>query len=805
MDRLLLDLRFALRQLRRRPLFALAAAGTLALGIGAATAVFSVADAVLLRPLPYPEPERLVVVQALAGGREIGTSEPEYLDFRAETLVFEGLAAVAPTSTLLQSSGRAERVEAAGVTRELFSTLGVAPVLGRVFDESETRPGGDRVVVLSHGLWRSAFGGREEVLGRGIRLGADLYRVIGVMPPGFAFPGDETRLWVPLRIDEAEPWERNNHYLGVVGRLGPRVGLDQAGDRVAAVFRRGLESYPDMYPIEEPFEVEVRSLLEHRVGATRPALLALSGAVLLLLLIACANVAHLLLGRAAARAEEVGLRAALGAGPSALVRQFLVEGAALSLLGGLAGVGAAWLGLRGLLALYPEALPRAREAALDGRALATAALLTLLAALLFGLAPARHGLRSSLRSRLARSAGSGRGRRLHVASQNALAAVLLVGAMLLIRSFATLLSVDPGFRWDRTLTATVHLPALEYPEAPQVAAAYQELLDGVRALPGVAEAGAVWDLPTVGGAGSSSWSLVVEGRPAASVSEAPDYSPQYVTPGAFEALGIELVRGRLVEGGDLPGRQLVAIVNETMAHELWPGEDPLGKRFRMFPEGNPWLTVVGVVADVRQRGVAEVPRGEMYFPHRQSFEGAYGSPREMTLVVRHTIAVAALAPALRQVAESLPGPPAVFDLRTLEEVRSLGLARERFLVALFGLFSAAALALAAVGVYGVLAWEVARRRRELGVRMALGAAPARLLGSVVGRGLGPSVAGLAVGLAAALALGRLLSGLLYGVEPWDPASFATVAVTLTLVATAASLLPARSASRTDPAAVLRGE
>ena len=805
MDRLLLDLRFALRQLRRRPIFALASAGTLALGIGAATAVFSVTDAVLIRPLPYPEPERLVVVQALAGGREVGTSEPEFLDFRAATTVFEGLAAVAPTSTLLQSGGRAERLEAAGVSRELFSILGVAPALGRVFDESEDSPGGDRVVILSHGLWRSAFGGQGEVLGRGIRLGAELHRIIGIMPPGFSFPSDETRLWTPLRIDEAAPWDRNNHYLGVVGRLRPEVGLEEAGDRVGALFRRGLETYPDMYPTEEPYDVEVRSLHEHQVGAARPALLALFGAVLLLLLIACANVAHLLLGRAAARGEEVGLRAALGASRPALLRQFLVEGAAVSLLGGLAGAGAAWLGLRGLLALYPEALPRAREAALDARALGAATLLTLFAALLFGLAPALHGLREGLRSRLVRSAGSGRGRRLHVASQNALAAVLFVGAMLLIRSFAALLSVDPGFRWDRTLTATVHLPALDYPEPPQVAAAYRELLDEVRALPGVGEAGAVWDLPTVGGAGSSSWSLVVEGRPAASVSEAPNHSPQFVTPGAFETLGIELVRGRPFDDGDLPGRRFVAIVNETMARALWPGEDPLGKRFRMFPEGNPWLTVVGVVEDVRQRGVAEDPVGEMYFPHRQSFEGAYTSPREMTLVVRHTIDPAALAPALRRIAESLPGPPAVFDVRSLDQVRSLGLARERFLVALFGLFSAAALALAAVGVYGVLAWEVARGRRELGVRMALGAAPARLRGAVLRRGLGPSLAGLAVGLGAALALGRLLSGLLYGVEPWDPASFATVAITLTLVAAAASLLPARSAARTDPAAVLRGE
>jgi putative ABC transport system permease protein len=804
MDRLLLDLCFALRQLRRQPLFALAAVGTLALGIGAATAAFSVADAVLLRPLPYPEPEGLVVVQALSGGREVGTSEPEYLDYRAATEVFAGLAAVVPTSTLLRSAGQAEPLRAAGVTRDLFSTLGIAPSLGRVFDESETRPGGEPVVVLSHGLWRTAFGGREEVLGRGVRLGPDLYRIIGVMPAGFAFPEEETRLWIPLRIDEAAPWERNNHYLGVVGRLRPGVGLGEAGNRVAAVFRRGLEAYPDMYPTEEPFDVELRSLHEHRVGATRPALIALSGAVLLLLLIACANVAHLLLARAAARGEEVGLRSALGASPAALGRQFLVEGAVLSVLGGVAGAGAAWLGLRGLLALYPEALPRAREAALDGRALGATALLTLLAALLFGLAPALHGLRSGLRSKLAKTVGSGRGRQLHVASQTALAAVLFVGAALLIRSFVALLAVDPGFRWDHTLTATVHLPALDYPEPPQVAAAYRELLDQVRSLPGVVEAGAVWDLPTVGGAGSSSWSIAVEGRQAATVSEAPNYSPQFVTPGTFEALGTELVRGRLFDEGDLPGRQLVAIVNETMAKELWPAEDPLGKRFRMFPEGNPWLTVVGVVADLRQRGVAQAAVGEMYFAHRQSFEGAYASPRQMTLVVRHTIAAAALGSAVRRAVESLPGQPAVFDLRTLEDVRSLGLARERFLAALFGLFSAAALALAAVGVYGVLAWEVTQRRRELGVRAALGAAPARLLAAVVGRGLGPSLAGLAVGLAAALALGRLLSGLLYGVEPWDPASFAAVAVTLTLVATAASLLPARSAARIDPAAILRG-
>ena len=351
MDRLILDLRFALRQLRRRPLFALAAAGALALGIGAATALFSVADAVLLRPLPYPEPERLVVIQLTQGGREVSTSEPEFLDYRAETGIFEGLAAVDPGSTLIRSDGRTERVRSAGVSRELFSALGVAPVLGRVFDASEDRPDGDRVVLLSYGLWRSAFGGREEVLGQEVRLGADLHRVLGVMPPGFAFPDAETRLWTPLRIDEAAPWDRNNHYLAVVGRLRPEVGLEEASERLAAVFERGVETFPDMYPAEEPWAVEVRGLHEHEVGSTRPALLAVSGAVLLLLLIACANVAHLLLGRAAARGGEVGLRAALGASSPALLRQFLVEGAVLSLLGGLAGAGAAWLALRGLVAL----------------------------------------------------------------------------------------------------------------------------------------------------------------------------------------------------------------------------------------------------------------------------------------------------------------------------------------------------------------------------------------------------------------------------------------------------------------------
>jgi putative ABC transport system permease protein len=814
---MLQDLRYAMRSVRREPLLFAVATAVLALTLAASTAVFSVVDAVLLRPLPFEEPDRLVV--AWERSPEIGVpfmevSYPNYADWKAQSRKLEGLALMATVNWGFVLAGD-EPVDVPGrvVSGNFFDVLGARALLGRALMPSDDRPRAARVAVLSHGLWQRQFGGDPGLVGRTLVIGGTPTTVIGVMPPDFRYP-PQAELWTPAV--PTWPDAVANRGLGwavVLGRLAKGATTQEAQVELDVIIARIWAEIRAAHPeaSEPEHRAVVTPLAEQMFGATRTALLVLLGAVMLVLFIACANVCALLLARASVRQREIAVRLALGASRWHLVRQLLAESALIGGVGGVVGLLLTLWTLRALVALVPTEVPRLRDVSVDGRVLVFAILLTALSVLAAGLTPALMASRPSLTGALtetARLAGHPSHRRLRgllVAAEVAIALVLLTGAGMLARTFGNLQRVDLGFEPRRLLAVGVSGESKRYARQPDL---YRALLERVAALPGVEAAGAAGVRPLRDKVGNS-WPFEAEGQSLEQVRVNPPVNLEDVTPGYFQAMRIRLLRGRTFTERDDQRGPGVVVVSRTMAERCWPGQDAIGKRLKIPLPGTPydasldapgrenaWLTVVGVVGEARHREL-QVPKYDMYMSYLQTNHGL------SHVMVRTTGDPAAMAPSVRAAIQSVDRNLAVSDMETMDAVVAATLGGARFGMQLLSAFALAALLLAAIGTYGVMAFVVGRRTREVGIRMALGAQAASVMAMVVRQGMAPVAAGLAAGLAGSLALGRALRSLLYEVPAHDPATLATAAAVLAGAALVACLMPARRAARIDPAHALR--
>ena len=795
------DVRYGLRMLLKKPGFTLTAVITLALGIGATSTIFSFVNGILLRPLPYQDSERLVFLDETAPKRGIasmGISPPNFLDWREQNRVFTGVATYHEVGYALTGTGEPEQLSAANVSYNTFEILGVAPILGRTFTAEEDRPGNDIVVILGHGLWKRRFGAKPEVIGQKITLNNRSRTVIGVMPPDFKFP-EVADLWVPVAIDTSH-WTRNDHGWDAIARLKPGLTLDQAQSDMTAVARRIEEQNP---VTNEGMGVILIPLREGLVsGDYRKALLILMGVVGLVLLIACVNVANLLLARASARAKEVAIRTALGAGRWRVFRQLLTESVVLGLMGGVLGCGLAVWGLDLLLAAIPINFPFWMKFNLDGRVLGFTAGVTLLTGLTFGAAPALQAskidLNESLKEggRSASGAGGHRMLRSLVVAEVALSLILLIGAGLMMRSFMRLQQTNPGLNPENLLTLRVSLPGAKYNSPEKVQTFFKGLLERVSSLPGVEAAGAVSRAPLAGGAWGRS--LTVEGFPVLSVGQAPVINHCVITPNYFRAMGIPILMGRDFTEADARDSMKVTVIDERLAREYWPNESPLGKRVRFGPpeDNEPWHMIVGVVGAVKHESLNLTRRKSVYLPHAQvTING-------MALAVR-AANPENLAPAIRGQVKAMDPDQPITNMRTMTDVISRSVWQPRLYTILFGVFAAVALALASIGVYGVMTYSVSERTREIGIRVALGAQRRDVLKLVVAQGMTLTLIGAGIGLGAALALTRLMQTLLFEVSATDPLTFVTLAALLSVVALVACYLPARRATKVDPMIALR--
>jgi putative ABC transport system permease protein len=818
MTTLLQDLRYAVRLLLRTPGFTLLAALTLALGIGANAAIFSVINAVLLAPLPYAAPDRLAIVYSqfpTMSFNRFWTSAPEFLELRQKSRSFEELGAYATGAANITGGDEPVRVRVARVSAGLFSVLGVQPAMGRTFTAKEDLPNTEPMLVLSHELWRRAFGADRGVIGQRVQVDGVDRTVIGVMPAGFDVGEERIEAWAPLALDPANPGGRASHYLYMVGKLKPGVNVEQARSELAGLVLRWKDELPDTHvPSPDGHPLVIQPLLDDMVGSVRPKMWLLMGAVGLVLLIACANVANLLLARAEARQKEIAVRTALGAQRGRLLRQFLTESIVLSLFGGALGLLLATWGVRAIVATNPESLPRVREIGIDGRVLLFTLGVAIVTGVLFGLAPAMHARASVMFAALKEgsqrsTAGAGRQflRRALVISEVALAATLVIVGGLLIRSFWLLQQVDPGFDAKNVLTFQIALPDARYPEEPQVVACYQRLVDRLRVLPGVESAAAAWGLPPKRDLLANDTEFEGVPEPPNGPVQNVDYW-QFVSHDYLETLKIPIVNGRGFLPSDAAGTPGVVLVNETTAKLFWPGKDPLGRRLRAPGPDDaplPWLSVVGVVKDVKQAGLEAKTGTEVYFLQSQMPVTLGGASDDMYLLLRTAGDPLSLVSQVRREVRALdPGLP-LADVRSLERVVFESVAQPRFITSMALLFAVVALALAAVGTYGVLSYSVEQRTQEIGVRMALGAQGRQVLGMVLAQGAGLVMVGLVLGVVLALALRRLLAGMLFGVAATDPTIFASVVVVLAAVSLIACYLPARRATRISPLVALRYE
>jgi putative ABC transport system permease protein len=795
MESLLHDLRFGARMLAKSPNFTLIAVLTLALGIGANITIFSVVNAVLLRPLPYPEADRLVYLWSEAPMQNIRERASAYANFsewRNQNKSFEDLAVFDPTVVTLTSAAEPEQVMSVRASANLFSLLGVPPLLGRTFTADEERQKA-RVVVLSHGLWQRRFGASPDILGQTLEIDGVSSQVIGVMPESF-LPSRENRIWEPHTLFpdwEAQKAQRGTGSWQVVGRLKPQVSLAQAQTEMSAIAQRLEQAYPDA---NKGLGVNlVPSQLQFTGSNVRLALWMLFGAVVLVLLIACTNVANLLLARGIAREREMAIRLALGAGRLRLIRQLLTESALLALLAGAVGLFIASWGIQALLSFIPPNLPHLESVKIDAKTLAFTSVVALLTSLLFGLAPALKISQTQPGAALKEGRSAMRG--LLLITEFSLAALLLVGAGLLLRSFSKLQAVDPGFDPAQVLLA--QLTPARNSTADQWRVFYQQVSERIAALPGVEAAGLTKEIVI---SGNPDELITIEG--ASADNSAPARIPfrrDVISEGLFQTLRVPLRKGRFFNAQDNQAAVRVTIINETMARRFWPGEEALGKRFKLGPAqlDNPWLTVIGVVGDMRRQGLERQPIAQIFRPYLQSSE------RRLILLIRTTGEPTQLAPVVRNEIRTIDKTVLINGISTLESLLARNVAQRRFQTWLLTLFSALALLLAAVGVYGLIHQSVALSTHEIGVRLALGAQPRDVLRLVIGQGMSLALCGVGIGLLAAFGLTRVLTGLLFGVTATDPTTFIIAPLVLLLAALLACYLPARRATKVDPMLALR--
>ena len=811
MTGLLQDFRYALRQLRKAPLFSAIALLILALGIGANTAIFSVVSAVLLRPLPFPQSGRLVQIwhvppaASFHGMTTFPVSPANYLDWLKQNDVFERMAIYGYNSFNLTTKSQPEMVVAAKVSSDFFSVLRARPMLGRAFVPEEDQPGRGNVAIISQAFWQSHCGSNPKIVGQTIILDRQSYTVVGVMDSKFFFPSPDThwhpQIWTPTGWTDEQRAVRGNHNYLVLARLRPGIDLKRAQAEMDTISRRLEQQYP---ADDRGWGSVVVPLRDQLVGDVRPALLVLLGAVTFVLLIACANLANLVLAKTLARRKEIAIRTSLGASSARVLRQVLSETVLLALIGGAFGLLLAHFGVGFMVAFMSEKLPRAGEIGLDGWVLGFTLTVSILTGILAGLAPAWRLTKSNMNDELKQGSGRGgsdrggnRTRSVLVIAEIALSLTLLVGAGLMVRSLWLLRGVDPGFDPHNVLTMTLALSPINYALPVQQSGFFNEVLRRVRALPGVESAGAIDALPVSGG---STQPIAIEGHPPVQMSEQPEVAVRSVTPGYLHTTRIPLLQGRDFSEADSSDRPPVLLVSESMAKRFWPDENPIGKRLTMsfFPQG--LREVIGVAGDVKQDGLSAVqPVATLYVPFAQI------PHRSLSLVVRTGPTPASLISAVTNAVHQVDGEEPVVDLMTMEEILSGSLLQQRFNMLLLAAFAGLALFLAAVGIYGVLSYAVKRRMQEIGIRMALGAERGDVLRMVLGQGLRLALVGVGVGLVAALALTRLMTSQLFGVTASDPLTFLCVPLLLVGVALVACYLPARRATKVDPMVALRYE
>jgi len=814
MDRFWPDLRHAVRALRRAPAFTLVAVVTLALGIGANSAIFSVVNAVLLEPLPYRSPGQLALIWSRwTNFDKTWLSPAEYLDYQQQHELFSDVAAWGENGDVTLT-GEAGPESTGGVvaTANFLHVLGMHPALGRTFSEAEDIPNGPPVVMLGYDLWQHRFGGDAGIVGRSVVIDGTSQQVVGVLPATFRFPLEfqslsAAQIVQPMQLDRSAP-ERGSHGIYGIARLQPGVTPATVTTALRALTQRWTRE--GLYPPDMRFTAFAESLQQEVSGGARAALLVLAAAVGLLLLLTCVNVANLLLARADGRLREVAVRSALGASRADLLRLAITEGLLLGLSGGVLGLALAWAGVRVLIAHAPTSVPRLAELTVDGRVLLVTALLAIGTGLAFGIVPALRAARVNLSTALregARGASGGvdrrRGRTLLIALEMAFAVLLVLGAGLTVRSFRNLQRIPAGFDPGHVLSLRLALPATRYDSAAPVAAFYEELGNRVRALPGVQAAGFVRQLPLASQIGDAG--MRIQGRPVPPGEQGRSGDWQVVTPGYFEAMHERLVRGRFFTAADAADGALVAAINETMAREYFPGEDPIGQRIAIGGDTTKWRTIIGVIGDVHHNSLLAPVKRKWFVPLAQ-WGMLFGAPRRsMTLVVRSSANPLALVNPIRRLVHDADPDVPLTHVQTLNDVVAAATREQRFTMSVMAGFAALALLLAAVGTYGVVSYAVGQRTREIGIRLALGASVPAVTGMVLRQGMLPAGAGVALGLAAALLLTRYLRTLLYHVAPVDPLTFAAMPVLLLLVAAAAVMIPALRASRIDPLEALRAE
>ena len=803
METIFKDIRYGIRSLGKHPGFTAIAVITLALGIGANTAIFSVVNAVLLRPLPFDKPERIVWLWDTQPQLSIApTSLPDFLGWKEQNRSFDHLAAFQGGNMFVDAGDGSTDAPVGLVTPELFSVFHVSPILGRTFTNEETQPGRFRVAVLSHSMWQSRFGSDPNVSGRTIQLNGATYTIIGVMPAGFSFPG-RAELWRPLPIDPSK-LDPGPHYLNVVGRLKPGVRLAQAQADMSTIAARLSQQYKEK---NAGHGVKVEPLTNVVVGDVGLALYVLLGAVGFVLLIACANLANLMLARVGTRQKEIAVRTALGASRLRIVRQLLTESVMLAVVGGGAGLLLAIWAVRWIVSLSADTLPRVHELSVDPRVAGFTLLISVVTGVLFGLAPALQVSRPDLNDALKESGRSTAGLRRNrlrsalVVSEVALSLVLLVGAGLMIRSFAKLNQVDPGVKSAEVMTMGVAVLPKQYPDDWQVAQIYSQILERAASAPGVVSAGAISDLPLTGS--NISDSFTIEGRPPIAKEAEPSTEYHIVTPRYFESMGIPLLSGRDVAHTDTRQSPNVVVINEVFARRHFAGENPLGHRLKLQGQERDPLLIIGVVGNARQLGLDQQPTPEVYVPLLQ--DPLSLNYRAMTIVARSKSDPGAIAAPLRAAVTSVDKSLPVYALKPMTEYLHDSLLRRRFNLILLSVFGGVALLLAAVGIYGVISYGVTQRTHEMGIRMALGAKPRDVLKLVVRHAMVLALGGVGIGLLASWALTRLMKGLLFSVSVTDPMTFIAIAVLMTLIALLACLIPARRATKVDPLVALRYE